>query len=104
MEYRQFKGEKLKALILLYFSRYTSGNIDATFSDLEEELKVNKGHPDIRKLFRYLLKVNAIVTSKQIHSIRTFYINKKILQQVIDAQRVLEIHVEYLNKVAILWK
>ena len=72
MEYKQFKGEKLKALILLFFSRYTSGNDDATFSDLEEELNITKGHPDIRKLFRYLLEIDVLITSKQIHSIRTF--------------------------------
>lgn len=104
MEYKQFKGEKLKALLLLYFSRYTSGDSDATFSDFEEELEINKGHPDIRKLFRYLLEIDAFVISKQIHSITTYYVNKKMLQQLIEAQEVLKLHIKYIDKTAVLWK
>jgi len=104
MELIQLKGQRLKALLELHFSKYNNKNSTGTKCDFERELGYRNAHPGLRDLFDYLICIKAMVKAKVVMGINFYYINRKELKKLIDVQKLLNAHIKYLDNVAILYR
>ena len=99
----QLKGERLKALLDLYFSKYYKKDSGGTLANFARELEVSLGHPGIRSLFKEMIEAKVFVLDN-VDTARVFYyIDKKKLKSIIDEQEILILHNKYLKQVGILY-
>lgn len=99
----QFKGEKLKALLNLYSSKYYKKENSTKLVSFARELEVSLGHPGIRSLFKLLILNKVFVVDKVDVGSVLYYIDKKKLKEFIDNQEIFILHNKYLKQVAILY-
>jgi len=101
---KQFKGDKLKALLLIYFTNYTRESNSKTLAIFEKEMGFYAGNPSTRELLGYLIKQHALVQGKVTRSRVFYFVDKKAVAKVIEGQDILTLHDKYLKDVAVLWK
>lgn len=103
MVHLQFKGQKLIALLKLYFSKYSKKGTSGSLCDFEKEMGYRNGNPSIRELFKHLIKNNILIKEKEFKGIDYYYIDKNKIKEVIREQEILNLHNKYLDRVGIVW-
>ena len=88
----KFKGVKINILLKLYLLDYQSPKKAITLVDMEKRLGYGIGRPDVRQLFKYLINEGALEESDKLYGYRLFYIEKKILKKIMDAQETLQLY------------
>ena len=99
----QFKGDKLKALLLIFFTKYTRESNSKTLAIFEKEMGFYAGNPSTRELLDYLIKRKALIQGKVSRSRVFYFVNRKEVANVIDKQNILILHNKYLKETALLW-
>jgi len=104
MEILQLQGQRLKAILSLYFSKYNSEKNTGSCTDFEKELGYHNSHPGIRSLFRYLIEREIMIFYTEVIGIRHYYIDIKKLRKIIEEQEILNLHIKYIENVSLLWR
>ena len=100
---QQFKGDKLTAILKMYFSKHIKPNFGQTRAHFEKEMGFYSGHPGLRELWAYLEDNNILLLDKVYRGKVLYYIDRKKLKELISGQTILMLYNKYLKEVAILY-
>lgn len=90
---QEFKGKQLILAIKLYLSNFNDEEKAQTLSFFERYFTNTRGNIYVRKLLKYLIDNKALIlsSSKNDYGYNKYYINKKVLLNILDNQEIIKL-------------